>query len=189
MKFHYSTSQEVLKHLSSGTNGLDGRPGTICLPEIVCDTVYLDMDNDGYGNPEHFVGYCSYIPTGYVVDSTDCDDGNANIFPGAEEIPDNGIDENCDGVDLVTAIERLEDMSGIKVFPNPTNEMINIAYTGRAMVHFELLDTAGRMLHSGQLTLEQQGAQLDLHPFPNGIYILQLSFENGVRVCKRVIKI
>ena len=38
---------------------------------------------------------------GYTSDEGDCNDANAAIKPGASEIPYDGVDQNCDGVDLV----------------------------------------------------------------------------------------
>lgn len=60
-------------------------------------TYYADVDGDGYGNRASTVHACS-TPSGYVTDSTDCDDTNATVHPGAVEICGNGIDDNCNGL-------------------------------------------------------------------------------------------
>jgi hypothetical protein len=58
---------------------------------------YQDEDGDTYGDPDTFVDTCStQPPQGFALNGGDCDDGNAEIFPGAEEIC-NGADDNCDG--------------------------------------------------------------------------------------------
>ena len=37
---------------------------------------------------------------GFYACEDDCDDGNADVYPGAPEEPYNGVDEDCDGLDL-----------------------------------------------------------------------------------------
>ena len=56
---------------------------------------YADTDQDGIGNPA--ISSCVMEP-GYVLDHTDCNDGNAQIHPNATEIYGNGIDDNCNGI-------------------------------------------------------------------------------------------
>ena len=59
-------------------------------------TWYVDADLDGYGDPGASVTACSE-PSGYVSDSTDCDDDDADVNPDAIEVC-NGYDDDCDGL-------------------------------------------------------------------------------------------
>jgi hypothetical protein len=63
---------------------------------------YADADGDGYGDPDREVLACE-APAGHVADDLDCDDGAATVHPGADSVPGNGIDEDCDGSDPVAA--------------------------------------------------------------------------------------
>ena len=73
----------------------------IKLEPLVCNgwTVYVDADNDGYGDPGNsvFTADC-ILPPGYIADETDCNDADAAIHPLANDICFNFIDDNCDGL-------------------------------------------------------------------------------------------
>jgi hypothetical protein len=57
---------------------------------------YVDADGDNYGVAGATVTACSQ-PVGYAANTTDCNDANVNINPGAIEICGNTIDDNCNG--------------------------------------------------------------------------------------------
>ena len=58
------------------------------------DAWFVDADNDGYGNANISFSACDQ-PSGFVEDSTDCDDLNALNNPIGIEVCD-GVDNNCD---------------------------------------------------------------------------------------------
>ncbi len=57
-------------------------------------TWYEDLDGDGFGGAA--VLACE-MPVDHVADGTDCDDANALVFPGADELC-NQADDDCNGV-------------------------------------------------------------------------------------------
>ena len=63
---------------------------------VDASTYYQDADADGYGDANSTQDACS-PPSGYVTDTTDCDDSSASAFPGAPDTWYDGVDSDCDG--------------------------------------------------------------------------------------------
>ncbi|MBT6689880.1 LPXTG cell wall anchor domain-containing protein [archaeon] len=68
---------------------------------------YLDSDMDGYGNERVSVFEC-FVFENYTETLGDCDDTDFSINPSIDEVCDNGIDEDCDGRDLVCGEEVVD---------------------------------------------------------------------------------
>jgi len=76
-------------------NGIDDNCNGQIDETTTLKTFYRDADGDQYGNLA-VTTTAAAAPTGYVANSTDCDDTKAAIHPGAQELC-NGIDDDCDG--------------------------------------------------------------------------------------------
>ncbi|NBS41030.1 hypothetical protein EBS80_00015 [bacterium] len=76
--------------------------------EGVTTHVYRDADGDGYGDELSGTDACG-VPSGYVTTVYDCNESDASIHTGATEIPNDGIDQDCDSADLVVEADADSD--------------------------------------------------------------------------------
>jgi hypothetical protein len=86
-------------------NGIDDDcDGSIDVDAADAQTWTADADGDGYTDPDDVVTGCD-PPAGYAEtsDLVDCDDDDDGTHPGANDIPDDGIDQDCDGADAQSA--------------------------------------------------------------------------------------
>jgi large repetitive protein len=82
--------------------------------DLVFSMYYSDGDADGYGAPEDGVSACLQ-PSDHVSDSTDCDDNDDDIYPGATELcneEDDDCDEEVDEADSLDAETWYADADG-----------------------------------------------------------------------------
>jgi hypothetical protein len=93
------------------------------------ETGYMDGDGDswGAGKADHF---CE-LPQDYVTRDGDCDDGDPESYPGATELPFDGVDQDCDGAD-----SRDGDGDG-----DPVDTDCDDTDPTRASTFYELCDT------------------------------------------------
>ncbi len=89
---------------------------------------FADNDGDGFGDLENSVMDCS-LPGGYVENSLDCDDADPEVNSEASEIPNNDVDEDCDGIALIIdedgdGFNSDEDCDDLDAGINPGSEEI-----------------------------------------------------------------
>ena len=112
--------------------------------------------------------------------NVDCDDENPDINPDAEDIPDNGIDEDCDGVDIVATNESKIALK-LNIYPNPSSDRVNITCENCVPSQYNLFDINGKSVQQGTTN------NISIANLQSGMYLLRIETDEGVST-KKLIK-
>ena len=157
--------------------------------------LYADADGDNFGNALVDTLACLSIP-GYIPDSSDCDDTDPNIYPGAEEIL-NGVDDDCNQlIDEGLALENME-INTFNIYPNPAKDILFVEYSYQGEVELQLINITGQIIYSSSTAHPQSSfgnsvgthstLKVDIANYASGIYLVKLILETGY-VVKEFIK-
>jgi large repetitive protein len=70
---------------------------------------FLDLDGDSFGRTTTGLsGDLSCDGGGFADDALDCNDGAAGVYPGAPEVPDDAVDQDCSGTDTITCFQDID---------------------------------------------------------------------------------
>ena len=158
-------------------DGLDNNCNNNIDEGLPVTTYYEDLDGDTYGSSV-VITTCETLGNGFVLISGDCDDNNPNAYPGAVDVLDNGIDENCDGVDNYLSLVDLN-AGDVLLFPNPTagSFTLELSYS---LENNKLLitDLNGKIVVAD--TFSGSSMTVDVSSLMNGCYILQIETQNRI---------
>ena len=143
---------------------------------------YEDLDNDGFGS-EVTLESCDSLTQGYTQTPGDCDDANDQIYPGASEVIDNGIDENCDGMDNYAGMNEVVLTVGIS--PNPSVGTVQIQGPWSTF-DVSVTDLTGKVIY------EKKGHHsadvVSTHGWAPATYFVTVSNQGKMAVAKLVVR-
>ena len=143
-------------------------------------TYYMDSDGDGFGDAATEFSSCE-TPADAVTDSTDCDDTDDTIYPGAPEVLGDGVDQNCDGRDQTTGVHDI-DGNTLSVYPNPVHDRLRLDYDGDMSYTVSLYDAHGHIVRYGS-----SPRSIDVSSVAQGMYLLKINFNKTYQIVDRII--
>lgn len=95
------------------------------------------------------------------------------------------MDANLQGVCAVTQNENTQAMSGVIVYPNPTNGKFTISVAQPEKTNYYIHNTLGQVVASGAITVSNE---IDISAQTKGMYYLYITNSNATSVSKLVLE-
>ncbi len=88
--------------------------------------------------------------------------------------------------DYVSGVEEIPETQ-ISLFPNPVTNQLTVK-TEIKMKNIRLLSASGLLLNQVTVTKSRKQQTIDFSDFPKGVYFIEIGFDNGIFITKKVIK-
>jgi len=143
-----------------------------------CETgnsMLLDVVNPAGGDPG--VNLTATNPSSTITNPNFLNAPEATVF---EEVC---LQEEPSGTTLVQAFDS------VNIFPNPTDGLFAVSWEIiNPLIQISLLDINGRILLRKGLPSGSLTTQIDISRFPAGVYLLQLTSNEGAVTSKRIVR-
>lgn len=151
-------------------------------------TLYVDADNDGYGNSKSEGKYwCEgRTPDGFATNNLDCNDSNPAISPKATEIIGNKIDDNCDGIidrEIVekpaVAQKKTAPATNVvktttaksSVYSNPFDKSFTVDVVCKKDSVVKIYNVLGKLLDTADVPMSAEPQSFEFgSEYPSGVY-------------------
>ncbi len=96
---------------------------------------------------------------------------------------------DCDFNELVIGIPEKENSDKVNLYPNPTNSGISIEYPESSeLLQIDCFSSSGYRIKLSMNKTEKAMMQGGLDNLPEGIYLIELTFKNGLVIHKKLVK-